>query len=46
MKHDFSSDLKKMKGKTVDELKQYVLDVIMNIDIDMSSEKSSIGFEK
>ena len=46
IKHDFSSDLKKMKGKTVDELKQYVLDVIMNIDIDMSSEKSSIGFEK
>jgi len=44
MKVDFEGDIKKLKNKTLDELKQYVLDKVMDIDPDMSSP-TSLGFK-
>lgn len=45
MVHDFSLDIKNMKGNTLDELKQYILDVIMKIEPNTIITKvKSIGF--
>lgn len=42
MKHDYSNDLNKLTGLTIDELKQYVLDVIMEVQVEIT--KSKLGY--
>jgi SpoVK/Ycf46/Vps4 family AAA+-type ATPase len=44
LKIDFEEDLKKLKGKTLDEIKQYILDKIMDINPEIESN-SSLGFK-
>lgn len=44
MEFNFSEDIKKMKGQTIDQLKQYVLDKVMDIEGD-NNEVNKIGFK-
>jgi len=43
--HDISLDVRHMKGNTLDELKQYILDVIMKIEPSKNNTKT-LGFGK
>jgi SpoVK/Ycf46/Vps4 family AAA+-type ATPase len=45
MEVDFEKDIKNMIGNTIDELKQYVLDKIMDIENEEPIQKSQIGFK-
>lgn len=42
IEHDYTNDLNKLTGLTIDELKQYVLDVIMNVEVEIN--KPRLGF--
>jgi SpoVK/Ycf46/Vps4 family AAA+-type ATPase len=44
MKYDFSSEISKMKGWTIDELKQWVLDKVMDIEPN-NETPSRVGFK-
>jgi hypothetical protein len=43
MEVDFSKDISKMKGNTIDELKQYVLDKVMDLEPEEKNKKK-LGF--
>lgn len=44
MKYDFSNEISKMKGWTIDELKQWVLDKVMDIE-PSEIKQSRVGFK-
>lgn len=37
--HDYSNDLTKLTGLTIDELKQYVLDIIMDVEVEINKQR-------
>lgn len=45
IEYDFLNDLKDLKGKTIDELKEFLLDKIMNIE-SVKKQRKTIGFKK
>lgn len=43
--YDFSKEVKDMKGQTLDELKTYVLDRIMDIEPSVNEKPNKVGFK-
>jgi len=44
--YDFYEDIKQLKGSTTDDLKQYVIDKILNIENVKNKTKTTVGFKK